>query len=161
MHLSYTQMSLTRPKRGNALLRNACTALGGGIVGGGIVWLSQTGNLHLQSVEMSYADLAAILLTAVGVIVAIFAGVLALAAFWGFNQLKRDAISAAETSSLKEVREQIENGPVRNYIIGEIERLADEEFKSERMNMRIIRRVDAVTFGRPDADKELEEDGGE
>lgn len=153
--------SLTLSERGNVLLRRAGTALGGGIVGGALVWLTQTGNFHLQPTEMTYADLAAILLTAVGVIVAIFAGVLALAAIWGFNQLKRDAISAAEISSLKEVREQIENGPVRNYIMGEIERLADEEFKSERMNARINRRVDAVAFGRPDADRELEEDGGE
>ena len=136
-------------------------ALLGATIGGGVVWLGQTGSFHLRPVEMSYADLAATLLTAVGVIVAIFGGVLALAAIWGFSQLKQDAIRAAERAALKEVKEQIENGSVRNYIQGEVERLADEEFKSERMDKRINQRVDAVAFGRPAEDKLLDDGGGE
>jgi hypothetical protein len=107
---------------------------------------------------MSYADLAAILLTSVGVIVAIFAGVLALAAVWGFNQLKRDAIGAAETAGSREIKEQIENGTIRDYIKGEIERLTDHEFKSEQMDRRINSRVDAVAFGRPEDDKLLDDE---
>lgn len=133
----------------------------GATIGGGVVWLGQTGSFHLRPVEMSYADLAATLLTAVGVIVAIFGGVLALAAIWGFNQLKRDAISAAENVGLKEVREQIENGTLRDYIKVEIGRLTDEEFKSDRMDKRINQRVDAVAFGRPSDDKLLDDGGGE
>ena len=93
-----------------------------------------------------------------GVIVAIFGGVLALAALWGFNQLKRDAITAAENAGSTEIREQIENGAIRDYIKGEIERLTAEEVNSERMDQRIKQRVDAVTFGRPDDDRLLEED---
>jgi hypothetical protein len=130
-------------------------------VGGVIVWTGQTGHFQLVPGSMSYADLSAILLSAVGVIVAIFGGVLALLALWGFNQLKRDAISAAENAGSAEIREQIENGAIRDYIRGEVERLSDEEFNSERMDQRINRRVDAVAFGRPDADRLLEEDGDE
>lgn len=107
---------------------------------------------------MSYADLAATLLSAVGVIVAIFGGVLALAAIWGFNQLKRDAVAAAENAGSTEIREQIENGALREYIKGEIGRLTVEEINSDRMEQRIKERVDAVTFGRPDEDRLLEED---
>jgi hypothetical protein len=107
---------------------------------------------------MSYADLAATLLSAVGVIVAIFGGVLAIAALWGFNQLKRDAVTAAETAGSNEIREQIENGALRTYIKGEIERLTVEEINSDRMEQRIIGRVDAVAFGRPDDDRLLEDD---
>jgi hypothetical protein len=128
----------------------------GAVVGGLTVWLA--GRLDLQPIGMTYADLAAVLLTAVGVIVAIFGGVLALAAIWGFNQLKRDAIGAAENAGSTEIREQIENGAMRDYIRGEIERLSDEEFKSARMDKRINSRVDAVAFGRPDEDKLLEEE---
>lgn len=138
-------------------LRSAGIGVGGGLVGGAIVWLGQTGEFHLTPSGMTYADLAAVLLSAVGVLVAIFGGILALAAFWGFNQLKRDAISAAEKAGAGEIREQIENGTVRDYIQGEVGRLADEEFNSQRMDQRIKRRVDAVTFGRVDADRELEE----
>ncbi len=130
-------------------------------MGGVIVWTGQTGHFQLVPGSMSYADLSAILLSAVGVIVAIFGGVLALLALWGFNQLKRDAISAAENAGSAEIREQIENGAIRDYIRGEVERLSDEEFNSERMDQRINRRVDAVAFGRPDADRLLEEDGDE
>jgi hypothetical protein len=109
---------------------------------------------------MSYAELAATLLTAVGVIVAIFGGVLALAAIWGFNQLKRDAIGAAHAAGTAEIKDYIKSGDIRDFIKGEIERLADEEFKSPRMNERIRSRVDAVAFGQPDKDRLLDDEGG-
>lgn len=78
-------------------LRSASTGFLGAIIGGAMVWIGQAGSFSLRPVGMSYADLAATLLSAVGVIVAIFGGVLALAALWGFNQLKRDAIAAERT----------------------------------------------------------------
>lgn len=136
-------------------LRSLCIAFLSAIVGGVTVWL--LGGLDVNPGGINYADLAAILLTAVGVIVAIFGGVLALAAVWGFNQLKRDAINAAETAGSRETKEQIENGTIRNYIKDEIARLTDEEFKSERMDRRINIRVDAVAFGRPAKDKLLDD----
>jgi len=110
---------------------------------------------------MSYADLSATLLAAVGVIVAIFGGILALAALWGFSQLKQEAVKAAAAAGTATVREQIENGPLRVYIAGEIDRLALAEFDSHRMDQRINRRIDAIAFGRPDADRELDEEGDE
>src|SRR4051812_35790771 len=108
-------------------IRSLCLCFSGAVIGGATVWLAQTGSFRLRPVGMSFADLAAILLTGVGVIVAIFAGVLALAALWGFNQLKRDAVRAAEIAGSKEIKEQIENGTIRDYIKGEIERLTDQE----------------------------------
>lgn len=139
-------------------LRSAIIGFSGAVVGGVTVWIGQVGSFHLEPVGMSYADLAATLLTAVGVIVAIFGGILALAAIWGFNQLKRDAVTAAENAGSTEIREQIENGALREYIKGEIGRLTVEEINSDRMEQRIKERVDAVTFGRPDEDRLLEED---
>lgn len=142
-------------------LRSAGVGLLGAIVGGGIVWIGQSGSFQLRPVGMTYPDLAVILLTAVAVIVAIFGGMLALVAIWGFNQLKRDAVSAAETAGSAEIREQIENGALRDYIKAEIERLTIEEINSERMDHRIKGRVDAVAFGRPDDDRLLEDEGNE
>jgi hypothetical protein len=139
-------------------VRSAVIGFLGAIVGGIVVWLGQTGSFHLQPVGMTYAELAATLLTAVGVIVAIFGGVLALAAIWGFNQLKLDAIAAAENAGSTEIREQVENGPLRDYIKAEIERLTVEEIASDRMEQRIKQRVDAVTFGRPEDDRLLEDE---
>jgi len=169
------------------LLRTGVTAIAGAVIGGVVVWVGQVGSFRLTSASMSYPDLAAILLTAVGVIVAIFGGVLAIAAVWGFTQLKRDAVNAAEQAAVNELREQIENGslkdyvrkeavgaaetagsteikaqiergPIRELIRDEIARLAKEEFESERMDERINRRVDAVAFGRPADDRLLDED---
>ena len=138
-------------------VRTIAVASIGALVGGAVVFVGQTGSFRLTPVGMDYADLAATLLAAVGTIVAIFGGILALAAIWGFNQLKKDAVAAAEVAGSAEVKEQIENGALKDYIKGEINRLADEEFKSERMDQRINNRVDAVAFGRPEADKLLED----
>jgi ethanolamine ammonia-lyase large subunit len=102
--------------------------------------------------NMSYADLAATLLAAVGVIVAIFGGVLAIAAVWGFAQMKREAVESATSAALSELREQIENGPLRVYIRDEIERLIVEEFNSKRMDQRILQRVDKITLGNEEDD---------
>ncbi len=71
----------------------------------------QTGRLYVVPANISYPDLAAVLLSAVGVIVAIFGGVLAILAFWGFEQMKRDAVRGATQAALDELKEQIENGP--------------------------------------------------
>jgi hypothetical protein len=150
---------LISAKKGEIMsLRTLISTLVGAVLGGAIVWISQTGSFRLSPVNMSYADLAATLLTAVAVIVAIYGGLLALVAIWGFNQLKREAVNAAENASLKEIREQIENGPLREYIRGEIERLIADEIDSERMERRIRGRVDAVAFGRPDDDRLLEDE---
>lgn len=139
-------------------LRTAAVGLLGGLLGGALIWIGQNGSFQLRPMDMSYADLAATLLSAVGVIIAIFGGVLAIGALWGFNQLKRDAVTAAADAGTREVREQIENGPLREYIRAEIERLVAEEIDSARMSQRIKDRVDAVAFGRPEKDRLLEDE---
>ncbi|MBF0857633.1 hypothetical protein HKD24_00175 [Gluconobacter sp. LMG 31484] len=112
---------------------------------------------------MSYADLSAVLLSAVGVIVAIFGGVLAVAAFWGFNQVKQDAIQAAEKAGMREMKEQIESGSIKGDIMQEISKLTEKEFRSDRMEQRIKQVVDAVSFsyGNLKKDRELDLDGDE
>ncbi len=141
-------------------LRTVGIAFTSAFVGGAVVWIGQSGSLRLTPAEMSYPDLAATLLAAVGVIVAIFGGILAILAIWGFNQMKDDAVRAAALSGAAEVRAQIEKGPILDFIKAEIARLTDDEFKSERMNQRINERVDAVAFGRPEADDLLDDEGG-
>ena len=121
---------------------------------------AQTGRLYVAPANISYPDLAAVLLSAVGVIVAIFGGILAILAFWGFEQMKRDAVRGATQASLDELKEQIENGPTRDYILAEIERLIVDEFKSRRMDQRIQERVDKIAMGGAEDrfDEEVEED---
>ena len=72
-----------------------------------------------------------------------------------------EAVQAARAAGSDEIREQIANGDLRLYIVEEIDRLATAEFKSERMEDRIKRRVDAIAFGSPAADRLLDEEEGE
>lgn len=141
-------------------LKTALIAVGSAIAGALTTSYAQTGRLYVVPANISYPDLAAILLSAVGVIVAIFGGILAILAFWGFEQMKRDAVRGATEASLDELKEQIENGGTREYILAEIERLIDDEFKSRRMDQRIQERVDKIAMGGAEDrfDEEVEED---
>lgn len=142
------------------LLSTAIVVVLGAIFGSLITIFVQTGRINVTTSNISYPDLAAVLLSAVGVIVAIFGGVLAILAFWGFEQMKRDAVRGATQAALEELKEQIENGSTRDYILDEIERLIVDEFKSRRMDQRIQERVDKIAMGGSEDrfDEEAKED---
>jgi uncharacterized membrane protein len=124
---------------------------------------AQSGKLYLIPAG-SYQDLAAIMLGAVGVIAAIFGVVVAIAAFWGFAQMKQEAvrtacaqaIPAATVAALDHLKEQVGNGDIRNYIFGEVERLMQEELNSPRMAKRIEARVDQIVIGNDGEDRLLD-----
>lgn len=130
----------------------------GSIIGAAFIAFLSTGSI--KSDGMSYADLAAVLLSAVGVIVAIFGGVLAIAAFWGFEQMKREAVRVATEAALAETKEQIENGSIRRYIAEEAEARISEFVASSEFDRRVRKRVDQIALGNPD-DQLLDEEDGE
>lgn len=142
-------------------MKTLATGILSAILGAIFILIMQ--GIPLKSEGMSYADLSAVLLSAVGVIVAIFGGVLAVAAFWGFNQVKQDAIQAAEKAGMREMKEQIESGSIKGDIMQEISKLTEKEFRSDRMEQRIKQVVDAVSFsyGNLKKDRELDLDGDE
>lgn len=141
-------------------MKTTVVAGGSAVAGSLAMSYAQTGRLYVAPANISYPDLAAILLSAVGVIVAIFGGILAILAFWGFEQMKRHSVRGATQASLDELKEQIENGPTRDYILAEIERLIVDEFKSRRMDQRIQERIDKIAMGGAEDrfDEEVEED---
>lgn len=110
--------------------------------------------------NMSYADLAATLLAAVGVIVAIFGGILAIAAFWGFQQMKQEAVRIATSAAIEETKEQIENGVIRTYILDEVATRIDQYIASPEFDRRVRTRVDQIALGKPE-DELLEDEEGE
>ena len=130
---------------------------------------AQSGRLYLVPAG-SYQDLAAIMLGAVGVIVTIFGVVLAIAAFWGFEQMKKEAIrmacdqavpaatNAATNAALEHLKEQVGNGDVRDFILGEVERLMNDELNSPRMAKRIEVRVEQIVLGNDEEDRLLDKD---
>jgi uncharacterized membrane protein len=126
----------------------------GAVIGAAVVLFLKSGSLRPT---MAYADLAATLLAAVGVIVAIFGGVLAIAALWGFQQMKQEAVRSATSAALEEVKEQIENGLIRRDILEEVEARITEIVASPDFERRIRARVDQIVLGNPE-DRLLEDD---
>jgi hypothetical protein len=63
--------------------------LGGGVVGGLSVWLLQNHSLSVWPRGISYADLIAVLLTGVSLIVAVFSFGLGIFAIWGITQFRK------------------------------------------------------------------------
>lgn len=106
-------------------------------MGAAFILLTQRGSFSLLPEKTTYLDLAAVLLGAVSVIVAVFGGVLALLALWGFKQLKTDAISAAALAGTAEVKEQVEKGALRDYIHGEIDEMIKAEIASPEMHGKL------------------------
>lgn len=130
----------------------------GAIVGAAFMAFLATGGIKADGI--SYPDLAAILLTAVAVIVAIFGGVLALAALWGFAQMKAEAVRSATNASLDETKEQIENGSIRRYIEDEVERRIGVIVESKDFRRRLEDRIVQITLGKPE-DRLLDDPGEE
>ncbi|NOW46686.1 uncharacterized membrane protein YcjF (UPF0283 family) [Novosphingobium sp. SG751A] len=119
--------------------------------------------------EMSYPDLAATLLAAVSVIVALFGGLLALAALWGFSQMKEEAkkasieasVEQATAAALQHLKEEIGAGELRSYISSEVDRLITDKINSPEMVPLIEAAVQKVAFGNPAEDTLLDEEDSE
>jgi hypothetical protein len=129
----------------------------GAILGSFIALMFREGSFAVDAGTIKYEDLAAVLLSAVGVLVAVFGVILAILAFWGFNQLKADAVRVAEAAGTQEVREQVTSGPLRDYIHDEIDQIIKAELGSEAMEQRIVDRVAEIVLGSP-KDRELDEE---
>lgn len=75
---------------------------------------------------MSYSDLAALLLTAVAIIVTVLGVFIAILAFWGYSQFRRSSKSAA----VQFVKAELENGKIRKEIseivVAEVVRQLDD-----------------------------------
>lgn len=80
--------------------------LGAAVIGGATVWLAQGHSLKILPEDISYADLIAVLLTAVSLIVGIFGVVMAILAIWGYSHFKL-VVTEASDKTAREVAEQI------------------------------------------------------
>ena len=92
----------------------------GAIIGGFVVWMGFSHSLRVLPVGVSYGDLAAISLTAVTVILGVFALLLAIATLYGYREfMKRSTTVAAakaqevvEPIAIAEVRAYLGSGPI-------------------------------------------------
>lgn len=135
------------------------------VIGGITGSLSSIITLHyiadLTPDGTTYLDLAAVLLAGAGVLIAVLGVGFALAAFWGFGELKDSTLSAAaqaaETAGVLEVKEQIENGPFRAYM----EQKLEELIESPQMERQIRQQFARYGMGNPELDDDLDQDAHE
>lgn len=99
----------------------------------------------LRPIGMTYADLAAVLLTAVSVIVAVFGVLMALLALWGYRHFKDVAKSASESMAMKVARDEVE----REMREGTAGRLIDQ---------KVFEAMESADGGRYEAWKESREE---
>lgn len=117
----------------------------GGILGAAFVLVLYGASVVVTDGDMKFEVFAGILLTAVAVIVTVFGAVLAVLAFWGFSQMKRDSTRAAVNTAKRQV-----------------DTLIREEIASPEMERRIRNRVDEIALGNTrdrDFDKEIDQQG--
>lgn len=111
----------------------------GSVVGGATVFFLQSNELRLIPATMTFEQFAGILLTAVAVIVAVFGAGLAILAFWGFAQIKKESVKAAVSVAS-----------------GKVDEIIRQEIASPEMEQRIMNRVDEILLGNQ-RDRELDE----
>ena len=137
-------------------------ALFGGIVGAAFVWFIQTGSFHLVSLNMSYADLAAIMLSAVSVLVTVLGVFIAALAIWGYSQFRSIAQSAAKSH----VGSELKDGELKTHIEKIIGDFLSTELKAGSLRKLMEERVDHILFSgaaqraEEEADEEEEALGG-
>ncbi|KFG90048.1 hypothetical protein BV98_002221 [Sphingobium herbicidovorans NBRC 16415] len=80
----------------------------GAIIGGFMVWMIGGRELHVVPLGVSYGDLAAIALTAVTVLLAVFALACAFAALYGYREFMKRSAAVAASVAEKKTEEAVE-----------------------------------------------------
>lgn len=115
-------MSDFRPQTVDIRWPSAFGIFGLGVIVGAILCVFQVAQIKLSSgadveIDMEYSDLIAIILTALGVMIALFSVGLAVLAFIGYQQLKDGAAKRAGEHAEAEVKRQLkEGGELRTYL---------------------------------------------
>jgi len=117
-------------------------ALVGGVIGGCLVWYGQTRSLQIVPLNMTYSDFAAILLTAVSVLVTVLGVFIAALAIWGYSQFKTFAQNAAKDH----VSSQLKDGELRTHIEEVAEKFLESDFSSGKLRKLIEERIDYVIY---------------
>lgn len=93
----------------------AASGLAGGIIGGAVVWLMQRGSFSLRPVEMTFEQLAALLLAFASFLVTVLGVGIAVLALWGYAQFKGLVTEASQKAAVKKVDEELKEGELRRH----------------------------------------------
>lgn len=135
-------------------------ALLGAVIGGFVVLIMGGAQLHVTPVGVSYGDLAAIALTAVTVLLAVFALACAFAALYGYREFMKRSAAVAASVAEKNTKDSVTSA-VERYLDQHLERdltkraqtIATRVITPEYLRSLIIEQVGEVTSGNPRNEK--------
>lgn len=116
-----------------------------GVIGGAAVWALQAGSLTLAPANMTYADLAAVMLGAVAALIAVLGVFMAVLAVWGYSQFRVFVEGAATTR----VSQAMEDGELKSLFEARAVKFMTEEFESGKLRRLLEERVDQIIIRGP------------
>ena len=122
--------------------KTALIGFAGGLVGAALIFVGQGFELHIRPVGLSYADLAATILSGVAVLTTILGIFLAVLALYGYTALK----SSAQKAAKQHVGAQLEQGELRTHLGTIVTEFLLKEFADGNLRKLVEARVDAVIY---------------
>lgn len=110
----------------------------------GVLWLGYAG--PRQPAPSDYTGYAAVLLTAVAVLVTTLGVFIAILAIAGYSELKRMVRKVGEDSAVAHVNDQLENGTLRDRIDERVFEFIQAKYDDGLLTQMIEARVDQLTF---------------
>lgn len=125
--------------------QTTAAALAGGFLGAALLWIFQGHSFRLIPGEMSYADLSAVMLSAVSVLVTILGVVVAILAIWGYSHFK----GIAEDSARGHVSSEMENGKLKEHLESTVTSFLQTSIDSGQLRALLEARVDNILISGP------------
>lgn len=126
----------------------------GAIIGGFLVLLIGGHELHVTPVGVTYGDLAAIALTAVTVLLAVFGLAAAFAALYGYREFMRRSAAVASSAAEKEAKavatETVKSHLDQNFdpdLARRAQTIATRIITPEYLRALIVEQIDALSYG--------------
>ena len=129
-------------------------ALAGVIIVIALLFRLQVRPSSTENLTMSYADLAAVMLGAVAVIVTVLGVFIAILAIYGYSQFRSMATAAASNH----VANDLKDGKLRTEIEKMVGKYLSDELSSGNLRKMIERRVDGIVYSGAE-DRAEEEEG--
>ena len=126
--------------------RTVAAAVAGGAVGATLIWIFQGNALRLVPEKMTYAELTAVMLAAVSVLVTILGVVVAILAVWGYSNFK----GIAESSARLQVSNEIESGRLKGHLEESVTSFMQREFADAGKLRRLLEeQIDRIIISGP------------
>ena len=125
-------------------LKTAIAALVGGLIGATVLWVFQGHSFRLVPEQMSFADLSAIMLSAVSVLVTILGVVIAIVTLWGYTHFKGIAESSARSAAIDHVTSEMEDGKLKQHSEEIVTTFLQKGFEGGKLRVLLEERVDQI-----------------